>query len=70
MRFYFDLIDDGFPLLDLDGVDLPEETAAVAEARLRARHHSEAKKRKGAVSAGRIRVRDAVSRVVADVPID
>jgi len=69
MRYYFDLLDGSFPMLDLDGVELAGEAVAFAEARVRARHHGEAKKRSGSVPTGRIRVRDAVNGVVADVPM-
>jgi hypothetical protein len=70
MRYFFDVIDNGFPFIDVEGKELPDEIAAVAEARQRALHHGEAKRRKGSVPSGRIRLRDETGQIIEDVPID
>jgi hypothetical protein len=68
MRYFFDLI-DGVSFPDIQGLELPDDEVALAEARRRATHHNGAKARNAHTGHCRIRVRDDRGRVVADVPI-
>jgi len=69
MRYFFELR-DGVNFPDLNGMELPDDVAAIQEGKRRAEHHSQVQRHQRSTGHGHVRVRDERGRIVADVPIE